>query len=71
MMVKDAIPFLRSLPSEVDIFMQRDDWPMDPVRKMGSAVNAGLVYARSTNPDDMVRLISDAVTRGLIEFYLR
>jgi hypothetical protein len=70
-MLQDAVPFLRGLPQGVDIFLQRDDWPTDPVRKMGTAVNAGFIYARAGKPEGVVRLISDAITRGLIEFYLR
>ena len=70
-MLQDVVPFLRGLPQGVDLFLQRDDWPSDPVRKMGTAVNAGFIYARASHPDGVVRLISDAVTRGLIEFYLR
>ena len=70
-LVKDPVPILRSLPSEGDVFVQRDDWPQDPVRKMGCAANAGFYYVRATNANEVVRLIVDAVNRGLIEFYLR
>ena len=65
------MPFLRELPGDVDLFVQRDDWPAEPVRKMGCAVNAGFIYARAANADNVVRLMQDAVVRGLIEFYLR
>ena len=51
--------------------IQRDDWPSDPLRAMGTAVNAGLVYLRATNADAVARLVMDVVARGLIEFYLR
>ena len=54
------------------MLLQRDDWPQDPVKQMGTSVNAGLVYLRSRDGSrsDVVRLVQDAVDRGLIEFYL-
>ena len=36
-----------------------------------SAANAGFIFLRATNANDVVRLVMDAVSRGLIEFYLR
>jgi hypothetical protein len=44
---------------------------MDPVRQMGTAVNTGLIFYRSTKRKAVVRFILDAIRRGLIEFYLR
>ena len=51
--------------------MQRDDWPSEPLRRMGSAANAGFVFVRATHADNAARLLMDIVVRGLIEFYLR
>lgn len=64
--LRDFLPELRSSPAEIDVLLQRDDWPSEPVRRMGTAVNAGFVYLRSANGEDVVRLIMDAVARGLI-----
>ena len=63
------LPFLlSSLPSEVDVALQRDDWPSGPVQTMGTAVNAGFIFLRgSRNARDLTQLVIDAVNRGLIE----
>lgn len=70
-LVRPVLPYLASLPSDVDVALQRDDWPSGPLHTMGTAVNAGFIFMRATNADDVVRLVMDAVNRGLIEFYLR
>ena len=71
--VRDAVPYFMGQPAEVQVMLQRDDWPQDPVRSMGTSVNAGFIYLRSRegSRSDVVRLVQDAVDRGLIEFYLR
>jgi hypothetical protein len=70
--VRDFMPYLRALPADVDFMAQRDDWPSDPVRRVGSAANAGLYYARgAAKPDAVSRFLTGVVDRGLIEFYLR
>ena len=70
--VRPIAPYLDAeLPAEVDVALQRDDWPSGPVRQMGTAANAGLMLLRAKNANDVVRLIMDAVNRGMIEFYLR
>jgi hypothetical protein len=59
----------------VDILVQRDEWPAEPVRAVGAAANAGLVYVRSpasaARRERVVRFLMGAVERGLVEFYLR
>jgi len=69
---RDFVPWLAAQPSELHVLLQRDDWPQDPVKQMGTSVNAGLVYLRSREGSRsyVVRLVQDAVDRGLIEFYL-
>ena len=70
--IRPILPYLRDeLPKEVDVALQRDDWPSGPLHAMGTAVNAGFIFLRSANADHVVRLVMDAVVRGLIEFYLR
>ena len=68
--VRDFVPFLLSVP-DVDVLAQRDSWPSDPVRQVGSAANAGLVYARGRRGSAAVDFWKATVDRGLIEFYLR
>lgn len=67
----DLMPYLRAQPADVDLLFQRDDWPGEPVRLMGTAVNAGLMFVRATKRENVVHFFLDAVKRGLIEFYLR
>jgi len=69
--LKPMLPYLSTLPTDVDLAIQRDDWPSGPVQQMGTAVNAGFMYMRGTHANDVTRLVMDAVYRGLIEFYLR
>lgn len=70
--LRDPLPMLLALPPHVDVFFQRDDWPASPVQAMGTAVNPGFVYLRAgAKGEAVVRLLTDAVVRGLIEFYLR
>ena len=68
--VRDFLPYLRALP-DVDVMAQRDAWPADPVRKIGTAANAGLMYVRARRARPVVALLVALVERGLIEFYLR
>ena len=52
--------------------MRGSDWPASPVQAMGTAVNPGFCYFRSgAKGEAVVRLITESVVRGLIEFYLR
>eukprot|EP00854_Cymbomonas_tetramitiformis_P013777 gene13777-16284_t len=69
--LQDTVAWLLAQPAEIDVFFQRDDWPEEPVHKMGTAVNAGFIYLRSSRSLDVARLVNDAVKRGMIEFYLR
>ena len=67
----DFLPMLKSVP-DVDILAQRDGWPSDPIRKIGTAANAGFNYLRaSRNGAAVAQFMVDVVERGLIEFYLR
>ena len=43
----DFLPMLKSVP-DVDILAQRDSWPSDPIRKIGTAANAGFNYLRAS-----------------------
>ena len=68
--VRDFLPYLRGVPN-VDVLVQRDAWPSDPVRKVGTAANAGLYYVRARRGQPVVDMLTSVVDRGLIEFYLR
>mmetsp|Transcript_2757 Transcript_2757/g.8489 ORF Transcript_2757/g.8489 Transcript_2757/m.8489 type:complete len:303 (+) Transcript_2757:225-1133(+) len=70
-LLKPILPFFRQQPADVDLFFQRDDWPADPVRHIGCAVNAGFVLMRGKKGQKVAALVEDMVKRGLIEFYLR
>ena len=67
--LRDFLPFLRSL--DADVLAQRDTWPSDPVRKIGTSANAGLNYVRGRQPRVAAALLTEIVVRGMIEFYLR
>jgi hypothetical protein len=69
--VRDFVPRLVAEPADVDILMQRDNWPVEPLHRMGTAANAGFNYLRATRGTAVARFLADAVTRGMIEFYLR
>lgn len=60
-LVKPVLPFLRSQPGNIDLFFQRDDWPIDAVRRMGCAVNAGFVYMRAARGEQVAALVRDMV----------
>jgi hypothetical protein len=60
-LLKPLLPYLRSQPRDVDLFFQRDDWPMDAVRRMGCAVNSGFVYMRAARGEQVAALIRDMV----------
>lgn len=70
--LREPVSALRAAPEEVDVLLQRDDWPVSP---LGASANAGFVYLRGSfgaaRAADVVRLVSDVVRRGMIEFYLR
>ena len=51
---REVVASLRAQPAELDVLLQRDDWPAEPMRRMGTAVNAGFVYLRSANGEDVV-----------------
>ena len=70
-LLRDVMPYLRAQPDDVDLLFQRDDWPAEPVRTMGCAVNTGLYFLRAAKSTEVVRFVTDAAKRGLIEFYLR
>ena len=70
-LLRDVMPSLRAQPADVDMLFQRDDWPAEPLRTMGCAVNAGLYFLRASRSTEVVRFVTDAAKRGLIEFYLR
>ena len=67
--VSDFMPYLRSL--DVDVMVQRDNWPSDPLKRIGTAANAGFNYVRARNAPTAVKMLKSIVDRGLIEFYLR
>lgn len=67
--VRDFLPYLRSL--DADVLAQRDSWPSDPVRKVGTAANAGFNLVRARKGAAAVAFLTGLVDRGLIEFYLR
>ena len=70
--VRDFVPQLHAQPrAAFDILVQRDVWPSSPVRKVGTASNAGLYYVRAGKDGASARLVMAAVERGLVEFYLR
>ena len=64
----DFLPMLKSVP-DGDILAQRDGWLSDPIRKIGTAANAGFNYLRATNGAAVAQFMVDVVERGLIEFY--
>ena len=68
--LRDFMPFLRS--ANLDVLLQRDDWPPSP---LGTAANAGFVYLRgggdAAKIDLLTKLMGHVVDRGLVEFYLR
>jgi len=67
----DVVPYLRGQAAQADFFVQRDAWPEDPVRSIGTAANAGFYYVRAAKRGVASRFIMSAVERGMIEFYLR
>ncbi len=72
-LVGDVMRYLRGLPGwdGIDVLAQRDEWPADPLRKVGSAANAGLYYVRARKQRVAAALLRSIVERGMIEFYLR
>lgn len=69
--LRDFVPALVGTPADVDVLAQRDDWPVEALNRMGSAVNAGFNYLRARRGPLVARFLADVVARGLIEFYLR
>ena len=70
--VRDFVPQLHGAPRDAyDVLVQRDAWPANPMRKVGTATNAGFYYVRADKDGAVARLVMAAVERGLIEFYLR
>ena len=54
---RDFVPSLvtAAARADADVLAQRDTWPTDPVRKVGTAANAGLLYVRASKRDAAVR----------------
>ena len=70
--VRNVLPMMRSVElADVDLIVQREGGPAGAVRKLGTAVNAGFTLVRARNPDRVRTFLSDAVRRGLVEFYNR
>ena len=60
--VRDFVPALHAQPrAAFDLLVQRDDWPGNPMRKVGTASNAGLYYARADKDGATARLVVAAV----------
>ena len=56
--VRDFVPALHAQPrAAFDILMQRDAWPGNPMRKVGTASNAGLYYVRADKDGATARLV--------------
>lgn len=55
-LLRDVIPLLAAAP-DADVLMQRDEWPNDPLVKIGSASNAGFYLARARRGAEVVRLV--------------
>ena len=62
--VRDVLPVLKSVPSDVDMIAQRHEAPPDVVKSTGSGVNPGFLFVRANKPEAVVDFFKDAIKRG-------